>query len=61
MKAVTLSKEDVFKGPTNRNVPGACAILAQKKDYLISSFSSLKSQEVEKGHFTVIMERLNAA
>ena len=30
MLAVTLSKEDVFKWPTNRNVPGACAIQASK-------------------------------
>ena len=26
-----LSKADVFKGSTNRNVPGACAILASKR------------------------------
>ena len=31
MLAVTLSKEDVFKWPTNRNVPGACAIHASKR------------------------------
>ena len=31
MLAVTLSKEDVFKWPTTRNVPGACAIQASKK------------------------------
>ena len=31
MLAVTLSKEDVFKWPTNRNVPGACAIQASKR------------------------------
>ena len=30
MLAVRLSKEDVFKWPTNRNVPGACAIQAPK-------------------------------
>ena len=31
MLAVTLSKEDVFKWPTNRNVPGACTIQASKR------------------------------
>ena len=28
---VTLSKEDVFKGSTNINDPGACATLASKR------------------------------
>ena len=31
MKAVTLSKEDFFKRPTNRNVPDASAIQASKR------------------------------
>ena len=31
MKAVTLSKGDVFKGPTNRNVPDACPNLSSKR------------------------------
>ena len=31
MLAVTLSKEDVFKRPTNRNVPDAFAIQASKR------------------------------
>ena len=31
MLAVTLSKEDVFKWPTYRNVPGACTIQASKR------------------------------
>ena len=30
MLAVTLSKEDAFKGPTNINDPGACATLSSK-------------------------------
>ena len=30
MLSVTLSKEDVLKGSTNRNVLGACATLASK-------------------------------
>ena len=28
---VTLSKADVFKGSTNRNVPGTCATPASKR------------------------------
>ena len=28
---VTLTKADVFKGTTNRNVPGSCATLASKR------------------------------
>ena len=30
MWAITLSKADVFKGLTNRNVPGVCATLVSK-------------------------------
>ena len=59
MKAVTLSKEDVFKGPTNRNVPGACAILATKRLFDLFIQFAVKSGS-GKCHFNVIMERLNA-
>ena len=31
MQAVTLSKEDVSKGSSNINDPGACATLASKR------------------------------
>ena len=55
MQAVTLSKEDVFKGPTNRNVPGVCAILAPKRllDHFIQFAEKSRSG---KCHFNVIME-----
>ena len=55
MKAVTLSKEDVFKGPTNRNVPGVCAILASNRllDILVQFTEKSGSG---KCHFNVIME-----
>ena len=53
---VALSKEDVCKGPANRIVPGACAILASKKvlDLLIHFAKKSRSG---KCHFNVIMER----
>ena len=51
-----LSEEDVFKGSPNINVLGACATLASKR-LLGRLISSLKSQEVEKYRFNVIMER----
>ena len=53
---VTLSKADVFKGSTNRNVPGALPLYHQK-DYLIARFSSLKKSRRGKYHFNVIVER----
>ena len=31
MYAVTLSKADLFKGSTDRNVPGTCATLVSKR------------------------------
>ena len=45
---VTLCKEDVFKRPTNRNVPDACAIQASRRfiDLLIPLAE--KSKKVEK-------------
>ena len=51
-----LSKFDVFKGSTNRNVLGACATLALKRllDRLIQFAEKLR---VEKYHFNAIMER----
>ena len=54
MQEVTLSKEEVFKGSTNRYVLGVCATLVSKRllDRLIQF-----SQEVEKYHFNFIMER----
>ena len=51
-----LSKEEVFKGSTNINVPGACASLASKRllDRLIQCAEKSRS---EKYHFNTIMER----
>ena len=50
-----LSKEDVFKGLTNINDPGACATLASKilLDRLIQFAEKSRSG---KYHFNVIME-----
>ena len=55
MWAVMLSKGDVFKGSTNRNVSGACPTLASKR--LIDRWIQFaESKKVEKYHFNVIME-----
>ena len=42
---VTLSKEEMFKGSTNRNVRGACATLSSKRllDRLIQFAEKSKS------------------
>ena len=56
MWAATLSKEDVFKGPTNRNVPDACAILASKRLLDLSIQFAEKSRS-GKCHFYVIIKR----
>ena len=47
MLAVTLSKEDVFKWPTNRNV-GACAIQASKRFLSLLIKLAEKSKEWKK-------------
>ena len=48
MKAVTLFKGDVFKGSTNRNVPGDCATLASKRllDHLIQFAEKSRSRKM---------------
>ena len=48
MKAVTLSKEDVFKGSTNRNVLSACSILTSKilLDGFIKFAEKLRSEKM---------------
>ena len=48
MQAVTLSKEDVFKGTTNINDPGASAILASKRllDRLIQFAEKSRSGKI---------------
>ena len=46
--AVTLSKEDVFKWLTNRNVTGACAIQASKRFLALLIKLAEKSKKVEK-------------
>ena len=58
MQAVKLSKANVFKGSTNRNVPGACATLALKRllERLIQFAEKVKKW---KKHFNAIMERQN--
>ena len=48
MLAVTLSKEDVFKWPTNRNVPGVCAIQASKRFLGLLIKLAEKSKKWEK-------------
>ena len=48
MLAVTLSKEDVFKWPTNRNVPGACAIQASKRLHVLLIKIAEKSKKWKK-------------
>ena len=47
MYAVTLSKEDVLKRPTNRNVPDACAIQASKQ--IIDLLIPLAEQSKKSG------------
>ena len=48
ISTASLSKEDVFKGSTNRNVPGACATLAPKRllDCLIQFAEKSRSREM---------------
>ena len=48
MLAVTLYKEDVFKWPTNRNVPGACTIQASKRFLALLIKLAEKSKKWEK-------------
>ena len=56
MKAVTLSKEDVFKGSTNINDPGDCATLDSKRllDRLIYFAEKSRSEKIILNN---IMER----
>ena len=55
MWAVTLYKEDVFKGPTSINDAGACATLASKR--LLSRLIQFpeKSRSGKKYHFNIIV------
>ena len=58
MLAVTLSKEDVFKWPTNRNVPGACAIQAYKK-FLALLIKLAEVKKVEKVENAILTSQWN--